>query len=489
MTNPGPENQWNPLGGQPGSQQGYPQPQQPYPQPGYPAAYPQQGPYAQQQPYPQMPGTYQQGYGQPGQPYPGQVPMGYGPSPAPKKSKRGLVIGLVVLLVVAIAGGGTWFALSQQNSVASGADAPEDAALLLANSLGNGDLVGLVSTLAPAEAAVLTDSLKQSVDEYKRLGILSPDADPNAFTGLDVQTKDLTFDTNQAERINDHLTITKLTGGTLTITADIAKMPIAQDFLDGVLAQSGAMSLPPAQTQTLNVADVVRDTGEPIRIATVNVDGEWYPSILYTVADYALKDAGMSWPSQAVPAQGADSPEEAVRQTVQAALDGDLRRVIELLPPDEMGVLHDVGSVILDAIAGEAESSGIRINKLETETSDVPGGTRVTLSALELEKPGEGTFSLTRDGDCYTVDEGSGPQTMCADQFGEMLAQQVVGQMAPSFLRNFGTGLLQQGLGVVTTEVDGKHYLSPLRTVNEVGLTAMRAIQPEDITELIQGGY
>jgi hypothetical protein len=90
---PGPGQQYGPPPGQPGygapAQPGYAAPAQPGygapAQPGYAAPAPAYG----QQPYGQQP------YGGPGQP-----PFGYG-APAPKKSRTGLIIGLVGLLVVA----------------------------------------------------------------------------------------------------------------------------------------------------------------------------------------------------------------------------------------------------------------------------------------------------------------------------------------------------------------------------------------------------
>ncbi|MGW4378540.1 hypothetical protein [Kitasatospora sp. NPDC004531] len=78
----------------------YGAPQPPAGQPGY--GYPQQPPPPQQQwgGMPQQPGP-------PGQPGYG----GFPPPPAPSKGKGG-IIALVVVLVLAVAGGGAWFALS-----------------------------------------------------------------------------------------------------------------------------------------------------------------------------------------------------------------------------------------------------------------------------------------------------------------------------------------------------------------------------------------
>lgn len=106
MTNP-------PHGGQPPGEPGPPQqpwPQQPWPQPGPqqsgPWGPPAPGPYGGQPPYGQPPyGPPSPPHGQPwgGQPGPWQPP--YGQPPAPRRSRRGLVAGIVVpavLLVLAI---------------------------------------------------------------------------------------------------------------------------------------------------------------------------------------------------------------------------------------------------------------------------------------------------------------------------------------------------------------------------------------------------
>ncbi|WP_116048104.1 flagellar basal body protein FliL [Amycolatopsis palatopharyngis] len=487
MTNPGPGGQWPHQGGpqqwghqQPGTgQYGTPQ-QQPYPG---------QSPYPPQQPYQGQPPYGSPQFSQAWQPYGPQGQWSHG-APPPSKSKRAWVIGLVVALVVVLGSGATWLAVSQTGSVAAGAATPTEAAQNLAASVGNGDIVGLLSTLAPAEAALLTDPLEETTAELKRIGILDESADPAQLTGVRMETTGLVFDTAGEERINDHLTITKLTGGTLTITADLSKIPLSEEFIEAARDNSERAGLESqTRTETVDIAEFIRNTGEPIRIATVQVDDEWYPSLLYTMADYVLLEEGIPWPTESIPANGAASPNEAVRQTLQAALDADVRRVIELLPPDEMGVLHDAGPAILNAAVTDLEPTGVKVERLETETSQVAGGTKAVLTALELSKDG-GTsrFSLTKSDDCYELVIDGGSERICADEFARM-AQERSDSLPPEadgFTRSLATGLFHGGLGVVTTEVDGKHYVSPLRTVNELGMIVLRSFQPGDIEAMLR---
>src|SRR5699024_5997686 len=176
-------------------------------------------------------------------------------------------------------------------------------------------------------------------------------------------------------------------------------VPFTDEFFDAIT--DGEFSKGNAETQTTTVdADELRRMGTPIRVATVNVDGDWYPSMTYTIADYALRDAGKSWPDESIPARGADSPDEAVRDVVDAVAAQDAERFVELLPPDVMRVYHDAGPLLLaDATPGQV--SEVEILDLDTETSDVSGGTRVEVVAVDLRTPDGIEFTVRKDDECY----------------------------------------------------------------------------------------
>ncbi|OZM72517.1 flagellar basal body protein FliL [Amycolatopsis antarctica] len=407
----------------------------------------------------------------------------------PRKGRRGLVVGLVIALVALVGGGVTWFAVAQGDSVAAGSANPTEAATNLVNSLGNGDVVGLLSTLAPAEASLFTDPIEEATTELKRLQVLDGNADPAALSGVELKTENLVFDDAAAEKVNDHLTITKLTGGTLTVTADLSKIPLAKDFIDAALSDRDRRELEQGpQTQTIDIGKEVREEGQPVRIATVNVDGEWYPSMLYSIADYALLEEGKPWPQQSIAANGAGSSEDAVKQMLQAALDADVSRVIELLPPDEMAVMHDVGPAIVEAV-GREEPSGATVDTLTTETAPITGGTRATVTAVEMTGPNGEKASITKSGDCYEMASEGRTERLCASELAEMAEQEASDKLPPEVrdvLVDLGAGVMEQGLGVVTTEVEGKHYVSPIRTFTEAGMTVLRSLQPEDVKALIR---
>ncbi|TWH19202.1 flagellar basal body protein FliL [Prauserella rugosa] len=498
MTTPSdPGSPWGGPGGHP--QGGYPQqtpPAQPYGQPGYAAPQygtPQHG--APQHGTPQYgtapygsPGYAGPQYGQPqygtdpyGRPPGGQgtmTPVG-GPG-GQGTGKRGLVIGLVVALVVAAGAVGSYFAFFRQNSVAAGSESPTEAVRTLASSFEGGDLAGTLSTLAPSEATLLTDPLDEAVSEYQRLGLFSDDADPNQLGGLTVKAENLRFDESAEERLNDHLAITKLTGGTLTLEADLNKLPVTPEYKRQLIAEAGSAR----DTATIDIAE---EADEPIRIAAVKEGDEWYPSLFYTIADNILQEEGADWPAQPVPAEGADTPAQALRDMVDAAVAGDLERVIQLLPPDEMGVLHDAGPLLLDAAADVEGASGAEVTDLQTETSDVEGGTRVTVTSVTVAAEGT-TFTVAKDGGCYRAEAQGKSEQLCPDDIARLAAEDS-GDMPPQVLQmiaNLGDGVMKQGIGVVTTEVDGKHYVSPVRTVTELGMTVVRSLTPEDFRAMLE---
>ncbi|TCO53445.1 flagellar basal body protein FliL [Actinocrispum wychmicini] len=465
--------------------QGYPQqgqPSQPFPAQGYPQGQPSQ-PFPTQgqpsQPFPAQYGHPQQ------QPYPqyGQ-PVGYG-YPQPPKRKRTGVIVAVIAAVALVAGGVVTFVALNQTSVNEGSANPQDAALKLVSAVGNADVAGLLTSLPPAESALLRDLNSQATEEFKRLDVFKKDADPDKVAGLGLKADNLKFDDAQRQEVNDHLAINMLVDGQLTMNSDMRQLPFTQKFID--LAFPDGMPAATRKPETVDIGKQVRKSHKPIRIATVKVDGQWYPSIFYTVADYALQGAKKSWPKQSVPAKGADSPGNAVRAMADAALNADLERVIELAPPDELGALHDAGPVLLQAVTGKLKPTGAKITQLQTDTNSVTGGTKVTLKELTIEADGD-SVHIVKKGDCYSATADGETHDMCpADAAKEMGVSSRMPARARQAITHLMEGLFKNGLGVVTTKVDGKWYVSPGRSVFEIVLTALRSLQPQDIEAIFQG--
>jgi hypothetical protein len=316
--------------------------------------------------------------------------------------------------------------------------------------------------------------------ELKRLEVYKQDADPNQLHGAEIKTSDLKYDESGAEKVNDHLTITKLIGGKLILDSDVSKLPLTQRFLEAAFP-NGIDAKP--QHEEIDIAKETHNGRDPIRIATIKVDDQWYPSLFYTIADYALKAADKKWPTRGIPDKGAGNPTDAVKNLAQAAMDGDLERVIELLPPDEMGALHDAGPVLVD-MAGAPKSQGIKITKLDADTQNVTGGEKVVINELEAEADGGHHLTVRRDGDCYSYQADDQSDKFCADQVAQLLDKKISGP-ARDALVHLASGMLKN-TGIVTTQVDGSWYVSPLRSFTDIELTVLKSLNADDVYALLK---
>jgi hypothetical protein len=399
---------------------------------------------------------------------------GHAPPPswnAPPRRRTPLVITAVVLVLAL--GAGVFGLVSWLNN-RGGADSPAAAVQLLAGDLAAQNYLDAASRLHPAEATLAADLESVIGDELVRLEVLRPDAE---LTQGSVEVRDLRLDEAAAEQVRDNVVINQVVGGTITLDQGTGDLPFTDSFIQHAFPDGA----PPAgEPTTIDLAEEVARNGEPIRVASVQVDGEWYVSAFYTLADYALRDAGLSWPSGTVPAVGAATPQDAVRDSVQAALDGDVRRLIELTAPDELQVLHDVGEVLV--AEAQTEPSGARLLELETTETDVRGRTAVQLSRAVIEVEGE-QLTLTRDGECLTATPASGgPERFCAAD----VLDEVGGSGDPT-LERLAPALAQTvlDLQVVTSEVDGAHYVSPGQTVIELYGSVLGTLQPQDVRDLL----
>jgi hypothetical protein len=511
----GPPPGWQP----PNGPQGWPQPGpagNPPPQHGggqYGA--PPSGPQGWQQPPGgsqgwQQPPTGPQGWPSPTQTFPPQGPGGPGgpgqpwnvQGPAagepPKKSKTPLIIALVVVVALVAAAGVWFFAFRNQNTTtAGGADTgqstPEQSVTALFSTLSNSDPIGLADQLDPAEAALFTDLNTDIINELKRLEVLNSNASADTLTGTKITVKDLAF-AGEPEQINDHLQIVKLNAGTITVDSNASDLPLSDSFKDAFGAELDQVQ---PQTQTVNIADeVAKNGGEPFRIATVQRDGKWYVSFFYSIADNATHAAGLPNPTtaDAVAANGQDSPEAAVDFLIKAAQEGNLENIIAITPPDEMGALHDYGKIILEqadtnSFSSDMQDLGVTISDVQWDVTDVTGGKKVSIKSMTItadgqtatieRDPSSGSLTVTAEGQTLKIDDST-IDTYIAQYGGSTdLDPQALDIIKREFKQIIG-------LGLVTTQVDGKWYVSPVRSFGDVFTSLLKGLEPGDIEYLIQ---
>jgi hypothetical protein len=403
-----------------------------------------------------------------------------------------------------LAAGCTAFAagrLDAMNSASGGAKTPEGAVEAMLDSLDANDILGVLDNLAPGEREVMKDATLDYVDELSRLGVLSDDVDLASVPGFEFSHDGMTYDVEQA---NERVWLVGITGGEITLGANVADLPLGEVVFDRLdLDEIG-----PTDTTTIDVAEQTGD--EQLRVAVVEDGGAFYVSSYYTVAELAASSEGYTMPSTPIAAAGAATPEEAVRGMVDAAIALDVERLIELTPPDEMAALHDYGPILVqlaDEALAEADIESqldgwtISVDALDFEQAEVTGGVkllpvRIAVSGSNVEGQ-EFEVSVSKvDETCVDfsitateisggggIDEASASGSRCASDIYEAfedadvpievqrIAERMVGQLGQ--------------VGVATVEVDGLWYVSPSRSVTDLMLVALQGLEAGDIETLI----
>lgn len=497
--------------GQPAPTPGYPAaPQPPAPQPApygaVPPGYEQPAPPAQPghpgqpgQPYgapPQpygQPGQPGQPYGAPGQPYsqppaPGYPQPGYGyvpagsPFDAPpvtqltgtverKASRKGRVLAAGIG-VVALVGGGL-FAFNALSNSGGGASTPEAAVNDFIDSLNHSDVIGVLDSLPKGERDSFTPMATGSLEHLKRLGLLSDGAKLNGIPGVEFNFTGYTIATNT---VGDTVANVKVSGGQIRASYDLAKLPLGDVLVDAIWDGERPVD---AGSQT-------QDNTDALELTTVKDGDGWHVSLWYSLAEQAREEAELPAPNfgHGVAANGADSPEAAVTELMNAVNDLDVERMIELSPPSEAAALHDYAPLFLDdarkAVAEMKKETGLRMDlALEGVTSEGKGDRRTVYVGGMSGTVEADDFSLTMDGRCVDIKIGRDTQHQCAD------TSQLDSVELPDEVRDVVERFQNIKSGIVVVQEDGKWYVSPLGTMGDAWLTVLGAIEREDITKLV----
>jgi hypothetical protein len=423
-------------------------------------------------------------------------------TPATARRRRRAPIVAAMLLV---AGGGAFAAgqLDALSASSGGSKTPEGAVEAMLDSLSANDVLGALDHLVPGEREVIKDATADYVDELSRLGVLSDDFDLSGVPGFEFAYDSMTYDVEQA---NERVWLVEITGGEITLGANVADLPLGEMLFDRFdLDEVG-----PTDTATIDIAEEAGD--EPLRVAVVEEDGQFYVSSYYTVAELAAASEGHTLPATPIPAVGAATPEEAVRGMIEAGLDLDVGRVIELTPPDEMAALHDFGPILVELadealaesdIESELDGWNVSIDALEFEQVDVTGGVkllplRIAVSGADAEGREFEASASKVDATCveYSIaarevrdddstEKASASGRRCAADIYEVFED--ADADVPIEVQRIAERMIGQvgQLGVTTVQVDGQWYVSPSRSVSDALLVALQGLEQGDIETLI----
>ncbi len=451
------------------------------------------GPGAAQPPYAPPGFNTPQGYPAPGAAVPPPPPPVWAtsePTPAPPKKRSGGRIAVVVVAVLAVLAGGVFAvsALTGGSDEEGGAKDPQTAVQDLFDAVSKSDALGTLDSLAPSERGALKDPVVDMVDQLKRLQILADDFDLSSIGGVQLSVSDLQLSEDQ---LADGVTAVTIEGGRTRGSIDPAAFPFGDFIRDHVDVDS--------LDSSRSSGDLVDETdGEPPVIVTLQEGGKWYVSLWFSIAENARVAAGADLPDFAnpIPGKGAATPEDAVKALIDAGTQLNLEDLVALTPPDEMKALHTYASLFLDdaqqSLDQFLDDQGISYSFDITDfqaSSDVNGDVaRVKVDTLAFDaefRYQDTTVSVTSEGDgCVdiTVDESgdSSSQSFCADDLNQSF--QDSGVDVPKSLMDLPNKL---DVRIVATKVDGKWYVSPIRTGAGVFTDLAKALDRQDLDDIV----
>lgn len=417
--------------------------------------------------------------------------LGAETSPTPSRPRgRGRLVAVAAVVAVLAAGGiATAIAVSDTNT--HGAGSPRAAIQQIVDDINASDLAGVLDDLAPAERTAVADPVLKAVGELKRIHVLQATADPKKVDAVHTSIAHLTFAPNI--QVNDHVQIVQITGGTVSIAADLSKIPFTKDLVNALFPNGQPTG---SASSTLDIASAVQSNdGKPFRFAAQKVGGRWYPSLFYTIADNATVDSGLGSPTAAdrIPAVGANSPSDAVKQLADALLGGNLTRAIQLAAPDELAALHDYGGLVLRAVGSTYKAAPVHIDDLQLTSATGTGSVqRLVLKSLALTTNDGKKISVLVAGSCVSVTVNGNEQRICASQTSSQInslvenltGKPITAAQRTAFEHLFGS--TTQAGGIVVRQTDGKWFVAPVQTVFEAATSILSRMQGDDVIELIR---
>lgn len=367
----------------------------------------------------------------------------------------------IVIGLIAMVGGAVFFARSL-GSNDGGADTPTAAVQRMFDALSDQDALGVLESLLPGERDQLRGPLQDITRELGRLGILSEDLNLGSIPGIELNFTGLKFATVQ---VAPGITTVTLEGGTSTYTIDPAHSPLGS-FVRGLL--------PPEARNVIKGSDDL--SNEEAAFTTIREGDKWFVSIWYSVAESARIDLGAPVPDfgNGIVARGEASPEAAVEQFIRAAVLLDVRRLIELTPPEEARALHDYAPLFIDAAvegAREARKAyDAEVSKLVL-TGNVDGNRAlVKVGDLAFNARIHGLMSIAFDGKCATVSGEffgtDSPIRQCDEGLGSVAG-----------VPNIPT----PDMGFVAVREGGAWFVSPTGTILDGMLAVLKVLEPKDL--------
>jgi hypothetical protein len=396
----------------------------------------------------------------------------------PEDRRRWRVLG-PVFAVLAV-GAAAMFAVVQfRGDDGGGAASPEELGRRVVQAIDDGDVLGLVDLLAPDERALMREPFVEFVGHLGRLGVVGSDVDLAGVQGIDItisHSEVLIEPTSVADITNLRLM------GDARVVVDGQALPIGDLWLDG------------------DVIDADRDmfdadTAEPfdVGVTAVEVDGGWYLSAFFSIAEAARGslDPVPDIPEVGIEPRGGSSPEEALDLLLAGVEALDLTRIIASLNPGEAAALQRYAPMFIDDAQAELDLVPLDWRILESEYSiSGSGDTRqAALEVLVIEGQFDGSrIAMSLVDGCATIEADGERLDTCASDSDLGGLEEVLGE-SPAL-----TELVEavadafadyEAPGIVLRRTGGAWYVSPVSTMAESVLSVLRALDRGELDAIV----
>jgi hypothetical protein len=404
------------------------------------------------------------------------------------KSRRSkAVLAGAVVAVVAVGAAGV-FAVSRFSGAAEGgADSPTELGSALFAAMENEDLLGATDLLLPGERDLFRQPMIDLVTELSRLEVLTPEADLAKLDGIDI-TLGRTSVSARATNVPDIVNVDLHADVTTTVDGNV--FPIGDVVTDNMDPDDVAEIRGTVDTTTEELDESV---------TAVQQDGRWYFSLFYTVAEQARADTDYEIPSEGIGAEGAESPEAAFDLMLDRIAALDVNGMIRALNPGEAAALQRYAPLFLDEAEAAVTEAPVEFAVTDRQFHVEGDGDQrtvvidgLTFTAHEVdEESGESqAVEMRIEGDCthLTVDDERfdvcAGDTSSIPEVDEFLAE---APAIDAFVDSLGQALSDiEPIGIEVREYDGAWFVSPTATYTEAMLAVLRALDRQEIDELIE---
>ena len=401
-----------------------------------------------------------------------------------RSGRSKLLVGSAVVAVLAAGAAGVFAVRGMSDSAEGGAATPDELGVALMTAVENEDALGAADVLLPGERDLLRQPMIDLVAELARLEVLSPEADLGKIDGFDIVFENESVaveSTNVADIAN--LTMT----ADATITVDGSVVPVGDLVTD---------NMDPSDVDEMRSSTETTDESFDLEMTAVELDGRWYFSLFYTLAESVRGDMDAAdIPLEGIGAVGADSPEGAVDQLFASVEGLDLRLMMQTLNPGEAGALQRYAPLFL----GDAEEALAEVPlewTISTREFRVEGDgdqRTVFIDAIAIDGNLDGEeFSVAVKGDCVSAEFQGETFEQCTEdataspELDDLLAE---APAVKEFLETLSEAFADvEPMGLELRQYDGAWYVSPVSTFSEAVLKVLRALDRDEIDRLVELG-